>query len=103
MPTVVQSCRIEESHATLLSRQAKRRHLEVSTLSSRDSISGREAYLVGHRVGVWEVLEVYRESKTVVQTAQYFRWPPALVRCALAFAKTFAVEVERQRQAEIGT
>ena len=34
MSTVVQSCRIEEDHAALLSRQAKRRHLEVSTLSS---------------------------------------------------------------------
>ena len=69
MPTVVQSCRIEEDNAALLSRQAKRRHLEVSTLSSlylkekaleeeypgigfRDSIGGREAYIQGHRVGV---------------------------------------------------
>src|SRR5690349_24777287 len=34
MPTIVQSCRIEEDYAALLSRQAKRRHLEVSTLSS---------------------------------------------------------------------
>ena len=34
VPTVVQSCRIEENHAALLARQAKRRHLEVSTLSS---------------------------------------------------------------------
>ena len=34
MPTVVQSCRIEKDHAALLTRQAKRRHLEVSTLSS---------------------------------------------------------------------
>lgn len=34
MPTVVQSCRVEKDHAALLSKQAKRRHLEVSTLSS---------------------------------------------------------------------
>jgi hypothetical protein len=34
MPTIVQSCRIEKDHAALLSRQAKRRHLEVFTLSS---------------------------------------------------------------------
>src|SRR5438034_4436136 len=80
MPTVVQSCRIEEGHAALLARQAKRRHLEVSTLSSlylkekaleeefpgigfRDSVGGREAYVLGHRVGVWEVLDVYKEAK----------------------------------------
>src|ERR1035437_605823 len=104
MPTIVQSCRIEEDNAALLSRQAKRRHLEVSTLSSlylkekaleeeypgvgfRDSIGGREAYVLGHRVGVWEVVEVHREAKTIIRTARHFRWPPALVRCALAFAK----------------
>ena len=119
MPTIVQSCRIEEDQALLLARQAKRRHLEVSTLSSlylkekaleeeypgvgfRDSVGGREAYVLGHRVGVWEVVEVHREAKSVAKTAQYFRWPPALVRCALAFAKAFAHEVEQQRQVEIG-
>ena len=120
MPTIVQSCRIEASHATLLSRQAKRRHLEVSTLSSlylkekameeeypgvgfRDSAGGREAYLLGHRVGIWEVVAVLHEAKTIAKTARYFRWPPALVRCALTFAQAFPVEVEAQRQAEIGT
>jgi len=119
MPTIVQSCRIEENEAALLSRQAKRRHLEVSTLSSlylkekaleeeypgvgfRDSIGGREAYVLGHRVGIWEVVEVFREAKTIAKTARHFRWPPALVRCALAFANAFSVEIERQRQAEIG-
>ncbi len=119
MPTIVQSCRIEEDQALLLARQAKRRHLEVSTLSSlylkekaleeeypgvgfRDSVGGREAYVLGHRVGVWEVVEVHREAKSVAKTAQHFRWPLALVRCALAFAKAFASEVEQQRQFEIG-
>ena len=119
MPTIVQSCRIDADHATLLSRQAKRRHLEVSTLSSlylkekaleeeypgigfRDSVGGREAYVLGHRVGVWEVVAVYREANTIAKTAQHFRWPPALVRCALAFAQAFALEVEQQRRAEIG-
>jgi hypothetical protein len=34
MPTVVQSCRIDAADAALLTRQARRRHLEVSTLSS---------------------------------------------------------------------
>lgn len=117
MPTIVQSCRIEEGHAALLSRQAKRRHLEVSTLSSlylkekaleeefpgigfRDSIGGREAYVQGHRVAVWEVVDVYHEAKTIARTADHFRWTPALVRCALAYAKMFAKEMAQQREAE---
>jgi uncharacterized protein (DUF433 family) len=119
MPTVVQSCRVEENCAALLSRQAKRRHLEVSTLSSlylkekaleeefpgigfRDSVGGREAYVMGHRVAVWEIVEVHREAKTITKTAAYFRWTPALVRSALAYANAFPSEITQQRQAEVG-
>ncbi|HTV43211.1 MAG TPA: DUF433 domain-containing protein [Candidatus Sulfotelmatobacter sp.] len=118
MPTIVQSCRIDAEHAALLSRQARRRHLEVSTLSSlylkekaleeeypgigfRDSVGGREAYVQGHRVAVWEVADVYRETKSVARIAEHFRWPPALVRCALAYAKKFAGEMAQQREAEV--
>jgi uncharacterized protein (DUF433 family) len=118
MPTIVQSCRIDTEDAALLSRQARRRHLEVSTLSSlylkekaleeeypgigfRDSAGGREAYVQGHRVAVWEVADVYRETKSVARTADHFRWPPALVRCSLAYAKKFAAELAQQREAEV--
>src|SRR5215469_12494366 len=104
MPTVVQSCRIEQDDAALLARQAKRRHLEVSTLSSlylkekaleeefpgigfRDGAAGREAYVLGHRVAVWEVIDVLAKVKTIARAANHFRWPPSLVRCAVAFAK----------------
>ncbi len=119
MPTIVQSCRIEKIHAALLARQAKRRQLEVSTLSSlylkekaleeeypgigfRDASGGREAYVLGHRVAVWEVLALHQETKTILKTAHHFRWAPALVRCALAFATAFSVDIEQQRQAEAG-
>src|SRR6266851_8162363 len=98
MATVVQSCRIEKEAAALLSRQAKRRRLEVSTLSSlylkekaleeefpgigfRDSAAGREAYVLGHRVAVWEVQDVHREAKTIARTADHFSWPDYLVKC----------------------
>jgi hypothetical protein len=119
MPTVVQSCRIERDHATLLARQARRRHLEVSTLSSlylrekaleeeypgigfRDAAGGREAYVLGHRVAVWEVEDVHRATGTIAKTAGYFRWPAALVRCALAYARQFQAEIRRQRESETG-
>src|SRR6266498_302021 len=112
MPTVVQSCRIDEDHAALLSRQAKRRRLEVSTLSSlylkekaleeefpgvgfRDCAGGREAYVLGHRVAVWEVLDVWSLAKSIAKTAEHFRWTTALVRCALAYAKAYPKEIEQ--------
>jgi uncharacterized protein (DUF433 family) len=119
MPTVVQSCRIDADDAALLSRQAKRRHLEVATLSSlylkekaleeefpgigfRDAAGGREACVLGHRVAVWEVLAVFQETKTIAKTAAHFRWTPALVRCALAYAKAYPAEVAQQHEAEAG-
>lgn len=119
MATVVQSCRLEKDAAELISRQAKRRQLEVSTLSSlylkekaleeeflgigfRDSAGGREAYVLGQRVAVWEVLDVYREAKTIGRTADHFGWPDYLVKCALAYAKGFPNAIAEQRRAEAG-
>lgn len=117
MATIVQSCRIEKDLAPLLARQARRKKLEVSTLSSlylrekaleeeypgigfRDAASGREAYILGHRVAVWEVDDVQRETKSVNKTARHFCWPPNLVRSALAFARAFSTEISTQRAAE---
>ena len=102
----------------LLSRQARRRKVDVATLNSlylkekvleeeypgigfRDSAYAREAYMQGHRVAVWEVADVYQEAKSVAKTADHFRWPPALVRCALAYAKAFAKELAQQRELEV--
>jgi uncharacterized protein (DUF433 family) len=103
----------------LLSRQAKRRQLEVSTLSSlylkekaleeefpgigfRDGVGGREAYVQGHRVAVWEVLDVYREAKSIARTADHFGWPDYLVKCAIAYAREHGDEIAAQREAEVG-
>ena len=119
MPTVVQSCRLEKDAAELLSKQAKRRRLEVATLSSqyleekaleeefpgigfRDSAGGREAYVLGHRVAVWEVLDVYREAKAIGRTADHFTWPDYLVKCALAYGQAFPAAVAKHRRAEVG-
>jgi len=119
MATIVQSCRLEKEAASLLCKQARRRHLEVSTLSSlylkekaleeeypgigfRDSVGGREAYVPGQRVAVWEVLDVFREAKAIGKTADHFGWPDYLVKCALAYAKAFPKEMIEQRRAEVG-
>jgi uncharacterized protein (DUF433 family) len=75
---------------------------EYPGLGFRDSIGGREAYVLGHRVAVWEVVDAQRETKAIARTAEHFRWPPALVRCALAYAQAFPSEVAKQREAEAG-
>ena len=73
---------------------------EFPGISFRDSLSGREAYLTGHRVAVWEILDVYAETRSVEKTAEHFRWPSVLVKRALAYAKAFPEEIRRSREGE---
>ena len=73
---------------------------EFPGISFRNSLSGREAYVTGHRVGVWEVLGLYGETRSIAKTAEHFRWPPALVKRALAYAKAFPEEVRRSGDQE---
>lgn len=76
---------------------------EFPGISFRDSLSGREAYLTGHRVAVWEVVAVHEETKSLAKTVDHFRWPRVLVRRALAYAKAFPEEIGRSREAETDT
>lgn len=93
------------SKSDLVARYVIEKSLEAEYpgISFRDSLSGREAYLTGHRVAVWEVLELYGETKSVEKTAEHFRWPRVLVKRALAYAKEFPEEVCRSREGETST
>ena len=93
------------SKSDLVARYVIEKSLETEFpgVSFRDSLSGREAYLTGHRVAVWEVLDVYSEAKSVEKAAAHFRWPRVLVKRALAYAKAFPEEVGRSREGETST
>ncbi len=73
---------------------------EFPGIGFRDAVSGREAFVLGHRVAAWEVLEVFRQVGSISRTAAYFRWPEALVRCAFAFAEAYPDEIRAQHEAE---
>ena len=73
---------------------------EFPGISFRDSLSGREAFVSGHRVAVWEVLNVYEETRSMEKTVEYFRWPTVLVKRALAYAKAFPEEIRNSRGGE---
>ena len=90
------------SKSDLVARYVIEKSLETEFpgIAFRDSISGREAYLTGHRVAVWEVLAVHDETKSAEKTARYFRWPRVLVRRALAYAKAFPEEIRTSTQGE---
>ena len=73
---------------------------EFPGISFRDSLSGREAYLTGHRVAVWEVVEVHEEFQSVAKTAEHFHWPAVLIKRALAYASEFPEEIKQSREGE---
>src|SRR5262245_11243924 len=83
------------SKSDLVARYAIEKSLETEFpgISFRPSLAGREAYLTGHRVAVWELLAVDEETKSVEKTASHFRWPPVLVKRALECAKAFPEEI----------
>ena len=93
------------SKSDLVARYVIEKSLETEFpgVSFRDSLSGREAYLTGHRVAVWEVLAVYDETKSVEKTAAHFRWPRVLVKRAQAYARAFPEEISRARDEETDT
>lgn len=90
------------SKSNLVARYVVEKSLEneFPGISFRDSLSGREAYVTGRRVAVWEVVEVYNEARSVERTAGHFDWPPVLVKRALAYAKAFPEEIQRSREGE---
>ncbi len=74
---------------------------EFPGIGFRDSVGGREAYVLGHRVAVWEVIDVYKEAKSIATVAEHFGWPDYLVECALAYSREFPREIADQRRAEV--
>jgi len=93
------------SKSDLVARYVIEKSLETEFpgISFRDSLSGREAYLTGHRMAVWEVVAVHDETKSVEKTAEHFRWPRVLVKRALAYANAFPDEIDRSREGETAT
>ena len=90
------------SKSDLVARYVIEKSLETEFpgISFRGSLSGREAYLTGHRVAVWEVVAVYQETKSVEKTASHFRWPRVLVKRALTYATAFPEEIGEARDGE---
>jgi hypothetical protein len=92
---VKQARAAKRSKSDLVARYVIEKSLEAEFpgISFRTAVSGREAYLSGHRVAVWEVLKIQDETKSVQKTAAFLGWPQVLVKRALAYAKAFPQEV----------
>jgi uncharacterized protein (DUF433 family) len=72
------------------------RRSEFAFIDFRDSPAGRQAYIQGSTLAVWEVLLLVRSYHADVgATAKHLQWPPAKVQAAINYAEAFAEEIER--------
>jgi len=71
------------------------RRADFAFVDFRDSSAGRQAYLQGSSLAIWEVMMVARDYQNdVAATAKHLHWPPVKVRAAVNYANAFPEEIE---------
>jgi hypothetical protein len=70
------------------------RHEQFQHVEFRDSAVGRQAYVVGSSLAVWEVVLVAESyGMDPAQTASHLRWPSSRVETVLAYARAYPEEI----------
>jgi hypothetical protein len=70
------------------------RRSEFAFLDFRDSPAGRQAYIQGSTLAIWEVMLLLRSYKGNVKgVAKHLNWSEAKVRAALNYSEAFPEEV----------
>jgi hypothetical protein len=70
------------------------RRSEFAFVDFRDSVAGRQAYVQGSSLAIWEVMMVARDYKNdAAKVARHLRWPEARVQAAFHYAKAFPDEI----------
>ncbi len=70
------------------------RHEEFPAVEFRDSTRGRQAYVVGSTLAVWEVLMVAETyALDAARTAAHLGWPRQRAEGVLAYARAYSPEV----------
>jgi uncharacterized protein (DUF433 family) len=71
------------------------RRSEFAFIDFRDSAAGRQAYIQGSTLAVWEVLLLVRSYKEdVAAVAKHLQWPEAKIQAAINYAEAFPEEIE---------
>src|SRR4030095_7828195 len=101
MPSTVVSLRVSQEQAERLQRKARQlgrtpsetgailldeslRRDEFAFIDFRDSPVGRQAYIQGSRLAVWQVVSLVRSyAGNVKKTAEHLEWPLVKVQAAL--------------------
>lgn len=70
------------------------RRQEFAFIDFRDSAVGRQAYIQGSSLAVWEVAMLLRAyASDVAAVAKHLRWPEVKVQAAQNYAKAFPEEI----------
>lgn len=68
---------------------------EFAFIQFRDSIVGRQAYVQGTGLAVWEVVFVARAyGMDVARAAEHLEWPENKVQAALNYAAAYPDEIQ---------
>jgi hypothetical protein len=71
------------------------RRSEFAFIDFRDSPAGRQAYIQGSSLAVWEVMLLVRSYKAdVSRVAGHLRWPEPKVQAAISYAEAFPEEIQ---------
>jgi hypothetical protein len=116
MPSAVVSLRVSDQQAERLRRKARQmgrtpsetgailldeslRRDEFTFVDFRDSAVGRQAYIQGSRLAVWQVVSLARcYAGDVAKTCGHLGWPAVKVQAALNYAEAFPDEIETALQ-----
>ncbi len=70
------------------------RRSEFAFIDFRDSPSGRQAYIQGSSLAVWEIMLLARDyGDNVSKVAKHLNWPEPKLQAALNYAKAFPDEI----------
>jgi hypothetical protein len=70
------------------------RRSEFAFIDFRDSPVGRQAYIQGSSLAVWEImLLVHSYKNDLPAVARHLRWPQAKVQAAVNYAEAFSSEI----------
>jgi hypothetical protein len=70
------------------------RRAEFALIDFRDSSVGRQAYIQGSSLAIWEVMMIVRACKgNAKKAADHLEWPEMKVRAAMHYGEAFQAEI----------
>ena len=71
------------------------RRAEFAFIDFRDSTMGRQAYIQGSSLAIWEIILLCRGYKNKLESvAKHLHWPLAKVQAAFNYAEAFPGEID---------